>query len=293
MNYTIPPKRRDLARSRTAHLGLSSLDVTEASEDAQGPGRGTASSEYEAAKRAAGIPGSDRAPALNMGRGKGLLGSPIYAARFRLDALSNELLRPLADQLNKKEYMFGTDEPSSLDCLVFGYLALLRYAPVPQAWVQETLRTKFPKLDRYATRLREEFLKNEDIKAADVWSIASGKAAAHDVQAQLPWVKRSRGAVLPQMLEAVHDGVLPNTLQSGTIVKHGSIGNSKARPSVLPSPFALNTLATVTSAAAIGLTALAIHHRKTPREGPLIFWALRPLQPVFDGFGVDSFLKHL
>lgn len=267
--------------------------MAEASEETQGPGRGTASSEYEAAKRAAGIPGSDHTPSLNMGRGKGLLGSPIYAARFRLDALSSELLQPLADQLSKKEYMFGNDAPSSLDCLVFGYLALLRYAPVPQAWVQETLRTKFPKLDKYVTRLRAEFLKNEVTKAEDVWSVSAGKAAAQDFQAKLPWARSSHGAVLPQLLGALHDGVLPHSLQSSPVVIHGKNVGSKTQRSELPSPFALNTLATVTSAVAIGLTALAIHHRNTPRDGPLIFWALRPLQPVFDGFGVDSFLKHL
>jgi len=31
-NYTVPPKRRDLARARTAHMGLSSLDVDTTAE---------------------------------------------------------------------------------------------------------------------------------------------------------------------------------------------------------------------------------------------------------------------
>ncbi|KAF1974382.1 hypothetical protein BU23DRAFT_553442 [Bimuria novae-zelandiae CBS 107.79] len=297
-NYTIPPKRRDLARSRTAHLGLSSLDVAEASEDTQsGPGRGTASSEYEAAKRAAGIPTDGRTPALNMGRGKGLLGSPIYTARFKLDALSSQLLQPLADQLGNKKYMFGGDKPSGLDCLAFGYLALLRYAPVPQAWVRETMETKFPKIHSYVGRLREELLYNEDVGAADVWSIATGKAVASDLGMQLPWASRSPRATLPQVLGAVHDSVLPHALQRDPIVRHGTSGSSKSQPSVLPSPFAINTLVTVTSAVAVGLTALAIHYRRSPRDGALIFWALRPLQPVFEpvfeGFGVDSFLKQL
>src|SRR4051794_32241074 len=52
INYITPPRRRDLARARTAHLGLSSLDVT---GDDEPPGSGTASSEFEAAKRAAGV----------------------------------------------------------------------------------------------------------------------------------------------------------------------------------------------------------------------------------------------
>ncbi|KAJ4358445.1 uncharacterized protein N0V89_003028 [Didymosphaeria variabile] len=293
-NYTIPPKRRDLAKSRTAHLGLSSLDVAEASEDTRGPGRGTATSEYEAAKRAAGIPSEDRPPALHMGRGKGgLLSSPLYAARFKLDALSNELLQPLADQLGTKDYVLGGDEPSSCDSLVFGYLALLRYAPVPQAWVKEAIRQKFPRIDVYIDRLRGELLQNEKISPADVWSVATGKAAASDFGMQLPWVSRQPKAFLPQFRAVVHDGILPHALQSSPTVKHGHHNASKSADSSLPSPFAINTLATVTTAVAVGLAALAVQHRSSPRDGPVIFWALRPLQPVFEGFGVESFLSAL
>ncbi|KAF2440678.1 hypothetical protein P171DRAFT_105547 [Karstenula rhodostoma CBS 690.94] len=294
VNYIIPPKRRDIARSRTAHLGLSSLDVAQASEDTNGPGRGTATSEYEAAKRAAGIPSEEHPPALHMGRGKGgLLSSPIYAARFKLDALSNEVLQPLADQLGKKAYLFGGDHPSSLDCLAFGYLSLLRYAPVPQAWVREAIQTKYPRIEGYIERLREKLLHNEEIKPADVWSVATGKAVASDFGLQLPWASRRPKAFIPQFRAVVHDGVLPNALQQAPKVRHGHNNPSQTASSSLPSPLAISTLATVTTAAAIGLAALAIQHRRSPRDGPVIFWALRPLQPVFEGFGVESFLSAL
>ena len=295
-NYTIPPARRELAKARTAHLGLSSLDVADAREEYHGPGRGTSSSEYETAKRSAGIPGSDRASALHMGRGKGLLSSPVYAARFRLDALSNELLQPLSDQLGSKEYMFGGSEPSGLDCLALGYLSLLRYAPVPQAWVKETLQTRFPTLDAYIVRLRTDLLQEEDIKAADVWAVTTGRAAANDTHTHLPWARRSSRAILPQLLEAFHHAAMPQVLQSSAKIRHHGYergGRSEGPTTALLSPFTTNTIATVASTVAVGLTALAVHHRKTPRDGPLIFWALRPLQPVLESFGVDSFLKHL
>ena len=168
-NYMIPPKRRNLARARTAHLGLSSLDVAEASEHMRGPGAGTASSEYEAAKMAAGIPTDSEPKALSMGRGKGLgglLNSPIYAARFKLDALSNELLEPLSDLLQKKDYLLEGDKPSSLDCLAFGYLSLMFYPTVPQAWLKETTQTKFPRISRYIQRLRKEFFGGEEVNSA-------------------------------------------------------------------------------------------------------------------------------
>lgn len=294
VNYTIPPKRRDIARSRTAHLGLSSLDVAQASEDTHGPGRNTATSDYEAAKRAAGIPSEERPPALHMGRGNGgLLSSPLYAARFKLDALSKEVLQPLADQLGKQDYLFGGDGPSSLDCLVFGYLALLRYASVPQAWVQEAIQTKYPRLERYIARLRGELSLNEEIKPADVWSVAVGKAAASDLGLQLPWASRKSKPFIPQFRGVVHDGVLPHALQRAPIVQHGYTTTSRTAKSSLLSPLAINTLTTVTTAAAIGLAALAVQHRRSPRDGPVIFWALRPFQPVFEGFGVESFLGAL
>ncbi|KAK7189508.1 hypothetical protein DPSP01_001501 [Paraphaeosphaeria sporulosa] len=294
VNYTIPPKRRDIARSRTAHLGLSSLDVAQASEDSHGPGRGTATSDYEAAKRAAGIPSEDRPPALHMGRGKGgLLSSPLYAARFKLDALSKEVLQPLADQLGKNKYLFGGDAPSSLDCLAFGYLSLLRYAPVPQAWVREAIQTKYPRLEGYLARLREELLHNEDIEPADVWSVATGKAVVGDFGLQLPWASRNPGAFIPQFRAVVHDGVLPHALQKAPTVRHGHNNPPRTARSSLPTPLAINTLATVTTAAAIGLAAFAVQHRRSPRDEPVIFWALRPLQPVFEGFGVESFLSAL
>ncbi|KAH7079126.1 Eisosome component PIL1-domain-containing protein [Paraphoma chrysanthemicola] len=188
-NYTVPPKRRDLARARTAHMGLSSLDIDATADEGFAPGRGTASSEYEAAKRAAGIPTDGPPSVLRMGRGKGIggfLGAPVYAARFKLDALSNELLEPLADLLGKKQYLLHEGRPSSLDCLAFGYLSMLYYPAVPQAWLKETIQTKFPRVASYIGALRKEFFSKEETYAPDVWSISAGNM--HEKSSQiLPW----------------------------------------------------------------------------------------------------------
>ncbi|KAH7406036.1 Eisosome component PIL1-domain-containing protein [Phaeosphaeria sp. MPI-PUGE-AT-0046c] len=192
-NYTVPPKRRDLARARTAHMGLSSLDVDTTAEEAFAPGRGTASSEYEAAKKAAGIPTDGQPNTLRIGRGKGiggLLGAPVYAARFKLDALSDELLEPMADLLGKSNYLMKADRISSLDCLAFGYLALLFYPAVPQAWLKETIQRKFPRIASYLRRLREEIFLNEESNPSDVWSISSGSRDA-GMGTSLPWQARA------------------------------------------------------------------------------------------------------
>jgi hypothetical protein len=298
-NYTLPPKRRDLARTRTTHLGLNSLDVADAVEDKRGPGSGTASSEYEAAKRAAGIPTDGQTKALSLGRGKGLgglLGSPIYAARFRLDALSNELLEPLSDLLAKKDYLLEGDKPSSLDCLAFGYLALMLYPAVPQAWLKDTIQTKYPRILRYIRRLREDLLSGEEVSPLKVWSVASGGTGSPS--RGLPWrARRTQGIVL-QVVGTARE-IISNLPLVSTILHRRAAtpistrNRSKARPSSLPGPLMVNTTVAFSAAVAAGLVGFAIHHRRNPREGALIFWALRP-QTGFSAFGeAESFLSVL
>lgn len=181
------------------------MDVNDAGQGARGPGSDTASSEYEAAKRAAGIPGSENSKVYSMGRGKGLgglLGSPMYAASFKLDALSNELLRPLSDLLGKNDYLLAGDKPSSLDCLAFGYLALMLYPPVPQAWLKEAIQTKYPRIFRYIRRLREDLLGKGDIHSSEVWDIASSGAST---RLSLPWQPRPRKAAYSHLLLAARE----------------------------------------------------------------------------------------
>lgn len=281
-NYTLPPKRRDLARARTAHLGLSSLDVADATEETRGPGSGTASSEYEAAKRAAGIPTDGQPKALNMGRRKGiggLLSSPMYAARFKLDALSSEVFEPLSDLLGKKDYLLGGDKPSSLDCLTLGYLSLMLYAPVPQAWLKDTIQTKHPRIARYIRRIRAELLEGGDIDPAQVWSITVGNTVG--TPQSLPWRPHHTQRSFVNATKAVGHvlksvPIVSTVMQSQPLVQDDSKALFKIKQSSLPSPLVLNTAIACSALATAGLAGLAIHHRRNPREGLLIFWALRP-----------------
>ncbi|KAL6151035.1 hypothetical protein ACJQWK_10903 [Exserohilum turcicum] len=281
-NYTIPPRRRELARNRTAHMGLSSLDVDTSAEEGFAPGRGTASSEYEAAKRAAGIPTESQPKTLSIGRGKGLgglLGGQMYAARFRLDALSAELLDPLSDLLRKNKYLFGGDEASSLDCLAFGYLSLLMYPTVPQAWIRETIRTKYPRIAAYVGRLHRDLFDEEEIKPVEVWAVSSGKSrtAAGTV---LPWTARPAGfgASTVGYAEEILGNIpgIHALVQGRTIVASGPLVVSQRARSELPSRLVLNTLVGVGTACVVGLASLAVRHRRSPREGEVVFWALRP-----------------
>jgi len=290
-NYIIPPKRRDLARARTAQLGLSSLDMNMDGDEGPRPGHGTASSEYEAAKRAAGIQTDGRATqpkALSMGRGKGiggLLSSPIYAAKFKLDALSNELLGPMSDLLGKKDYLFKGDEPSSLDCLAFGYLALMLYPDVPQAWLKEAILTRYPRLAKYISRMRGELIGHHELNPADIWNVCYGDAG---IQAtRLPWRPRPSRSLLVRSTIATRDiltnlPIVSKILDPGAIIQKDASTVSRNFASALPSPLFLNSLTALSAATVAALVGMAYHVRRYPREADLIFWALRP---TASGFG--------
>lgn len=279
-NYTVPPKRRDLARTRTAHLGLSGLDVDTTAEEAYAPGRGTASSEYEAAKRAAGIPAGDQSKGLNMGHSKGLggfFGGPMYAARFKLDALSSELLDPLHELLGKHDYIFRGKELSSLDCLAFGYLSLLYYPPVPQSWLKETIQTKYPSIARYIRNLRECLFPGEGVSAATVWSISTGGSKSKG-DALLPWQPNPK--TIPSRAWAGVREMVGNVPGIASIIGPKVVHSLPLdivhyNSSELPSSLLVNSTLGAIAAATLGLVSLAIHHRRTVREGPLIFWAMR------------------
>jgi hypothetical protein len=247
-------------------MGLSGLDVDTTAEDGFAPGRGTASSDYEAAKRAAGIPTETKPSTMRMGPKSGLgglLGGQAYATRFRLDALSSELLDPLSEQLGRQDYLFGGKQPSSLDCLAFGYLSLLYYP--------------------YIRQLSKDLFRGEEIHPADVWSISTG-ATNMRRDSLLPWAPKSQAFASNTLAGAKEIlGNVPgvSAFSRGHTVVSEPLQVSKRVKSELPSPWFVSSLLGVTAAVAIGLATLAIRHRRSSREGELIFWALRPTT----GFG--------
>lgn len=250
-----------------------------------GPGRGTASAEFEAAKRAAGLPTDSKPTALSMGRGKGLgglLGTQQYAARFRLDAVSSELLEPLSDLLGNNNYLLGMSQPSSLDCLAFGYLALMLFPTVPQAWLKETISTKFPKLAAYIRKLRKDILTEEEIDSAQVWAITTGSGLSVTEQSQhklLPWTTRSES--FAHHTFTGFQEILGNIPVISSLLKQEAVSAAEPPPhssrvvSELPPPLFVNPLLGFTAAVAVGIATLAVQHRRSPREGDLIFRALR------------------
>ncbi len=299
-NYTVPPKLRDLARKRTAHMGLSSLDVDTTDRGASTSGPGTTSSDYEAAKRAAGIP-TGQPKSLNMGRKTGLgglLSAPVYAARFRLDVFSNELLEPLSDLLGDKRYLFEGKHPSSLDCLAFGYLSLLFYPAVPQPWLREIMQSKYPRIVTYIHRLRQQFLNDDEGRPSNASSVSISSIASSRKRANtsLPWRQNSKPLIsttLDCVREIVGNFPVFSYFMQRDILVQSEVSDSSKRPiSALPSPFFTKALLGMSTLFALSTAAIAIHHRKSPRQSELIFWALRPRSGMGEAGNLLSVLAN-
>ena len=79
----------------------------------------------------------------------GLVKDKQSGARFKLDALVDAAFKPLQQLLGKKEWMLSDEKASSLDCLALGYLSLALIPELPQSWLAEGLRRRYPELCRY------------------------------------------------------------------------------------------------------------------------------------------------
>lgn len=138
--YFIPPSHRTTAKALTAHLGLNALDLDTLGEE-----------ERLRAKNASIIP-----QGLRSGLGKksvtNLVKQQQSQARFRLDALVDAFCDPLQRLLHGKRYYLSEAHPSSLDALALGYLSLALKPDVPQKWLAEGMRERYPALCAYVEK---------------------------------------------------------------------------------------------------------------------------------------------
>ena len=87
--------------------------------------------------------------------------------------------------------------------------------------------------------------------------------------------------------------LLSTVLYRPAVVQDRFTKHSTSFPSSLPSATKMNALAVFSATVGAGFAGLALYHRRNPREGPLIFWALRP-RAAFAGFGeAESMLSVL
>lgn len=140
--WFLPSRRRAAAKARTEHLNLSSLDLDSSSIEQRTL---TTGSDI--------IPESLRRSRQTL---SSLVFQPQHASRFRLEALAQAFLEPLDQLLDGKRYMISNERPSSLDCLAFAYLALCLIPDVPQPWLAESMKIRYPALCVYVKDLAQE-----------------------------------------------------------------------------------------------------------------------------------------
>lgn len=187
-NYILPPKRRQEARMRTEHLGISSIDIDDVHEDLSNRPSGfdlgkEKTFEAETQKRA-----SLLLPQRNTVRS--LLQRPQHSAVFKLHALAENFFGPLQDMLGDSEYLLGASEPHAIDCLAYGYLSLMLYPQLPQDWLAKTMRNKYPKLARYTERVHEKLQLQTNVEEVMLLAECTSR---HDVDE----MRASKGMVLP------------------------------------------------------------------------------------------------
>ncbi|EWY92841.1 hypothetical protein FOYG_06277 [Fusarium oxysporum NRRL 32931] len=89
--------------------------------------------------------------------------TPEQAVLIRLYGITEDCLTVLDDFLEggPEEKMYGFfngTEISSLDCLAFGYLALMRDAPVPRSFLKDWLTKKTPRLSTFVDGMKTRCL---------------------------------------------------------------------------------------------------------------------------------------
>lgn len=150
LTWTVPTLIRAEAISRVEHIGLAELDTD------FDPNGGL----HLSAGRDA-LPETFRKHLPNSRIKKTVHEemTPEQAVAIRLFGLTEQSLLPLEDLLapskhdeHKVRFFYGTTL-SSLDCLAFGYLALMQHAPVLRSFLKDFIDSKAPKLHSFVDDL--------------------------------------------------------------------------------------------------------------------------------------------
>ncbi|KAI9715271.1 MAG: hypothetical protein M1812_006082 [Candelaria pacifica] len=210
--YIVPSSHRAAAKARSAHLGLSALDIDSADEAKPADKSADGSSQIPASLRV-------KRPQTLMS----LLRQPQHASQIRLHTLTKTFLDPLQDLLGEKRFFFSDHQPSSLDCLALGYLSLAIYPDLPQAWLARTMREKFGRLCAYVETLRHSSF-GGDVRVKDALlsrpneTLVSEKQEPKDQEDRqeigLPWV-----APKPANIVSISSFLLKNMADSLPISK--------------------------------------------------------------------------
>ncbi|KAH8423159.1 glutathione S-transferase family protein [Aspergillus melleus] len=142
--WILPPKLHAAAKTRTDHLGLSSLDLDAIEEQRK--------RDHSAAVAAGQVPPNFiQSPRDTVTR---LLGKTAQQNQFKLEALTAEFFDALEEILGAKSYLLADEAATSLDCLALGYLSLALVPDLTHTWLRDAMVAKAPRLTAYTERLR-------------------------------------------------------------------------------------------------------------------------------------------
>lgn len=177
--YLTPPAVRAAAKERTAHLGLSSLDLD--------------NEEAETQEQSI-IPQSLRRPKKTISGA--LAASPETAAQFKLDALATNFFTPLQKLKAKKQFLVSDTHFSSLDCLALGYLSLMLIPELPQPWLSQIMWRKYPDLCAWVENLAGRVFGGA-VDADDAFLTTPDEfTPSNGGKSSLPWVAPRNGGLL-------------------------------------------------------------------------------------------------
>lgn len=208
--WILPPKLHGAAKTRTEHLGLSSLDIQALEEQRK--------REHSAAAASGQVPKNlIPTPRETVST---LLGRTARQDGFRIDALTSEFFEPLEAMLGEKPFLLAadvTDTPSSLDCIALGYLSLALIPDLTFPWLRDAMRAKAPQLSAYTERLRERCFGSQTVEVSHAFVPQSAPSSP------LPWRAPDRISV-----SAVGSTLL-STLADSTPFLREVRGNNRLR----------------------------------------------------------------
>ncbi|KAK4954762.1 hypothetical protein LTR66_013502 [Elasticomyces elasticus] len=183
-NYILPPSLRAAARKRTEHLNIRSIDLDTVHDDPLDRPRGLELDTDLGKEKKEGNEVEKRASLLLPRKltVRSMLQRPEHAAVFRLNALADAFFDPLQRMLGGNTYLLGTEIPSAVDCLAYGYLSLMLFPQVPQAWLRERMESKYKTLVQY-TRNLEKIL-DLGTNAPDIMALSDCQTPADFVRAR-------------------------------------------------------------------------------------------------------------
>lgn len=161
--WILPPKLHGAAKTRTEHLGLSSLDL-QAMEDQR-------QRDHNAAVATGKIPKNlIQRPRDTV---SSLLGRTAQSNHFRIEGLTADFFEPLEAMLGRKAYLLTAEDdatPSSIDCIALGYLSLALVPEMSFPWLRDAMRAKAPRLSAYTERMRRRCFGDAPVNISHAFS---------------------------------------------------------------------------------------------------------------------------